>query len=189
MKIHMSAICGMGMGSLAQLLKASGHEVGGSDASCYPPMSTLLKQVGIEIKNGFASEHIAADTDLVIIGNAVRRDNPEVAETMRRELKYLSFPQALEELYLKERTSIVVAGTHGKTTTCSLIAWMLHHAGLSPGFLIGGVLRNFDASSLPGNGKQFVVEGDEYHTAFFDRAPKFLHYRPHVGILTSVDFD
>jgi UDP-N-acetylmuramate: L-alanyl-gamma-D-glutamyl-meso-diaminopimelate ligase len=189
MKIHMSAICGMGMGSLAQLLKAGGHEVSGSDASCYPPMSTLLAQVGIEIKNGFAAEHIGADTDLVIIGNAVRRDNPEVAETMRRGLKYLSFPQALEELYLKERTSIVVAGTHGKTTTCSLIAWILHHAGLSPGFLIGGILRNFDASSLPGNGKHFVVEGDEYHTAFFDRAPKFLHYRPSVGILTSVDFD
>lgn len=189
MKIHMSAICGMGMGSLAQLLKASGHEVGGSDASCYPPMSTLLTQVGIEIKNGFAPEHIGADTDLVIIGNAVRRDNPEVAETMRRGLKYFSFPQALEEMYIKGRTSVVVAGTHGKTTTCSLIAWILHHAGLSPGFLIGGVLRNFGASSALGNGKHFVVEGDEYHTAFFDRAPKFLHYRPRIGILTSVDFD
>lgn len=189
MKIHMSAICGMGMGSLAQLLKASGHEVSGSDASCYPPMSTLLAQVGIKIKNGFAPEHIDADTDLVIIGNAARSDNPEVVETLRRGLKYLSFPQALEELYLTERTSVVVAGTHGKTTTSSLIAWILHDAGLSPGFLIGGVLRNFDASSALGRGKQFVVEGDEYHTAFFDRAPKFLHYRPRVGVLTSVDFD
>ncbi len=189
MKIHMCAICGMGMGSLAQLLRESGHEVSGSDASCYPPMSNLLKRIGIEIKNGFKPEHIDPDIELVIIGNAVRSDNPEVAETMRRGLRYLSFPQALAEMYLAERTSIVVAGTHGKTTTSSLIAWTLHHAGLSPGFLIGGVLRNFDSSSARGKGQYFITEGDEYHTAFFDRAPKFLHYRPQVGILTSVDFD
>jgi len=189
MKIHMSAICGMGMGSLAQLLRASGHEVSGSDASCYPPMSTLLERIGIEIKNGFTPEHISEDTELVIIGNAVRSDNPEVEETLRRGVRYLSFPQALEEMYLAERTSVVVAGTHGKTTTCALIAWILHHAGLSPGFLIGGVLRNFDSSSARGSGQYFVVEGDEYHAAFFDRAPKFLHYRPHIGILTGIDFD
>ena len=189
MKIHLCAICGMGMGSLAQLLRESGHEVSGSDASCYPPMSTLLERIGIEIKNGFTPEHISADTELVIIGNAVRSDNPEIVETLRRGLRHLSFPQALAEMYLAERTSVVVAGTHGKTTTCSLIAWTLHHAGLSPGFLIGGVLRNLDSSSARGRGQYFIVEGDEYHTAFFDRAPKFLHYRPHVGILTSVDFD
>lgn len=189
MNIHMSAICGMGMGSLAQLLKASGHRVSGSDASVYPPMSTLLAQIGIEIRDGFKPEHIPADTELVIIGNAVRRENPEVEETFRRGLNYYSFPQALEELYLKERVSVVVAGTHGKTTTCALIAWLLHHAGLDPGFLIGGILRNFDSSSSLGGGKHFIVEGDEYHTAFFDRAPKFLHYRPSIGILTSVDFD
>lgn len=189
MKIHLCAICGMGMGSLAQLLKASGHRVSGSDAGIYPPMSALLARLGIEIKAGFNPAHIPADTDLVIIGNAVRSDNPEVQETIRRGTRYLSFPAALEEMYLVERTSVVVAGTHGKTTTSSLIAWLLHHAGLAPGFLIGGVLRNFDSSSVLGAGPHFVVEGDEYHTAFFDRAPKFLHYRPTVGVLTSVDFD
>ncbi|MCX6353590.1 MAG: Mur ligase family protein [Candidatus Aureabacteria bacterium] len=189
MKIHMSAICGMGMGSLAQLLRESGHRVSGSDSGMYPPMSTLLERLGIEMKDGFNPEHIPSDTELVIIGNAVRRENPEVEETFRRGLSYYSFPQALEEMYLKERMSIVVAGTHGKTTTCSLITWILHHAGLDPGFLIGGVLQNFDSSSARGSGRHFVVEGDEYHSAFFDREPKFLHYRPSIGILTSVDFD
>jgi UDP-N-acetylmuramate: L-alanyl-gamma-D-glutamyl-meso-diaminopimelate ligase len=189
MNIHMTAICGMGMGSLAQLLTAGGHRVSGSDANPYPPMSTLLERIGIEVREGFAPEHISSDTELVIIGNAARSDNPEVLETFRRGLRYLSFPQALEEMYLKQRMNVVVAGTHGKTTTCALVAWILHHAGLEPGFLIGGVLRNFDASSAPGSGPHFVVEGDEYHAAFFDRAPKFMHYRPHVGVLTSVDFD
>ncbi|MCX6358152.1 MAG: Mur ligase family protein, partial [Candidatus Aureabacteria bacterium] len=141
------------------------------------------------IAQGFSPDHIPPDTDLVVIGNAVRKDNPEVAEVARRNLRYLSFPAALEEMYLKDRTNVVVAGTHGKTTTCSLVTWILHHAGLSPGFLVGGILRNFDASSGEGKGPYFVVEGDEYHTAFFDRVPKFLHYRPAIGILTSVDFD
>lgn len=177
------------MGSLAQLLKASGHRVGGSDAGIYPPMSTLLARIGIEIRAGFSPAHIPPDTELVIIGNAVRSDNPEVLETQRRGIRYLSFPAALEEMYLAGRTSVVVAGTHGKTTTSSLIAWILHHAGLAPGFLIGGVMRNFGSSSALGSGPPFVVEGDEYHAAFFDRAPKFLHYIPAVGVLTSVDFD
>ncbi|MEI6633399.1 MAG: UDP-N-acetylmuramate--L-alanine ligase [Chlamydiota bacterium] len=189
MNVHLCAICGMGMGSFAQLLRAGGHRVSGSDASYYPPMSSLLARMEIEIKTGFSPAHIPPDTDLVIIGNAVRADNPEVEETLRRGLRYLSFPGALEEMYLAHRTSVVVAGTHGKTTTSSLIALLLHHAGLEPGFLIGGVLRNFDSSSALGAGPHFVVEGDEYHTAFFDRAPKFLHYRPTIGVLTSVDFD
>jgi UDP-N-acetylmuramate: L-alanyl-gamma-D-glutamyl-meso-diaminopimelate ligase len=189
MKIHMSAICGMGMGSLAQLLKAGGHEVTGSDLHYYPPMSTLLERLGITIKSGFSAENIAEGTDLVIIGNAVRRDNPEVRETLRRKLRYCSFPQALEEIYLQDKISVVVAGTHGKTTTCTIIAWILEHAGRHPGFLIGGIARNFDASSRLGRGVEFVVEGDEYDTAYFDKGPKFLHYRPHLGVLTSIDFE
>jgi UDP-N-acetylmuramate: L-alanyl-gamma-D-glutamyl-meso-diaminopimelate ligase len=189
MNIHLCAICGMGMGSLAQLLRESGHRVGGSDAGPYPPMSDLLARLGVEIKTGFSPAHIPPDTELVIVGNAVRADNPEVQETIRRGLRYLSFPAALEEMYLSRRTNVVVAGTHGKTTTSSLIAWILTRAGLEPGFLIGGVLRNFDSSSASGRGPHFVVEGDEYHTAFFDRNPKFLHYRPSIGVLTSVDFD
>ena len=189
MKIHLCAICGMGMGSLAQLLKESGHRVSGSDAGPYPPMSDLLARLGIEVHIGFSPAHIPPDTELVIIGNAVRSDNAEVEETLRRGLRRLSFPAALEEMYLSRRTNVVVAGTHGKTTTSSLIAWVLHHAGRAPGFLIGGVLRNFGSSSALGRGPHFVVEGDEYHTAFFDRAPKFLHYRPTVGVLTCVDFD
>ncbi len=189
MKIHMSAICGMGMGSLAQLLKASGHEVTGSDKSYYPPMSTLLEGLGIEIKTGFNPDNISPDTDLVIVGNAVKKENPEAIETLRRGLKYYSFPKALDEMYLKDKTSIVVAGTHGKTTTCTLIAWILETAGLDPSFLIGGILRDLGSSSKLGSGRQFVVEGDEYDTAFFDKGPKFLHYRPHIGILTSIEFE
>ncbi|MDD5556005.1 MAG: UDP-N-acetylmuramate--L-alanine ligase [bacterium] len=189
MNIHMTAVCGMGMGSLAGLLRATGHRVSGSDANCYPPMSTQLERLGIAVMGGFCPSHIPPDTDLVIVGNAVRSDNPEVLETARRGIRSVSFPQALAEMFLAGRTSVVVAGTHGKTTTCALIAWILHHAGLAPGFLIGGVLCNFDASSAPGGGPHFVVEGDEYHAAPFDRRPKFMHYRPRIGVLTSVDFD
>lgn len=189
MKIHMSAICGMGMGSLARLLRASGHEVSGSDSGVYPPMSTQLESCGIAIKAGYRAENIEEGTDLVVIGNAVKRNNPEVAETIRRGIRYLSFPRALEDMYIGDKTSVVVAGTHGKTTTSSLVAWILHHAGLDPGFLIGGILRNFDASSRLGEGPHFVVEGDEYDTAFFDKGPKFLHYRPRIGVLTSIEFD
>ena len=189
MKIHISAICGMGMGSLARLLHSRGHEVGGSDAGIYPPMSTHLERLGITIKSGFNADHIPGDTDLVIIGNAIKRDNPEALETLRRGLKYLSFPQALEEMFLEGKESVVVTGTHGKTTTCSLIAWILESAGLDPSFLIGGIVRNFDASSKLGGGPHFVVEGDEYDTAFFDKGPKFLHYRPRVGVLTSIEFE
>jgi UDP-N-acetylmuramate: L-alanyl-gamma-D-glutamyl-meso-diaminopimelate ligase len=179
----------MGMGSLAQLLKRSGHRVSGSDNNFYPPMSDTLKDLGIDIKQGFAAGNIPADTDLVILGNAVKKSNPEAQETMSRGIRYYSFPQALEELYLKDKRPIVVAGTHGKTTTSMLTAWILAHAGLDPGFLVGGISLNFNASSNLGGGDFFVVEGDEYDTAFFDKGPKFLHYRPNIGVLTSVDFD
>ncbi|MBI3611023.1 MAG: UDP-N-acetylmuramate:L-alanyl-gamma-D-glutamyl-meso-diaminopimelate ligase [Nitrospirae bacterium] len=187
--IHLIAICGTGMAALAGMLKAAGYRVTGSDANVYPPMSTMLERQGISYRVGFRPENIEPDTDLVVIGNAVSKTNPEVLAVLERGLPYRSFPQALAEFFLDGRVPIVVAGTHGKTTTAALAAWVLDCAGLSPGFLIGGWVKNFDANSRPGTGRYFVVEGDEYDTAFFDKGPKFLHYRPHAAILTSIEFD
>jgi UDP-N-acetylmuramate: L-alanyl-gamma-D-glutamyl-meso-diaminopimelate ligase len=187
--IHLIAICGTGMAALARMLKAAGYRVTGSDANVYPPMSTLLEREGIPYRIGFRPENIEPDTDLVVIGNAVSRTNPEVQSVLDRGIPYRSFPQALAEFFLTNRTPIVIAGTHGKTTTSALMAWVLESAGLDPGFLIGGWVINFGANSRPGTGRYFVVEGDEYDTAFFDKGPKFLHYRPHAAILTSIEFD
>ncbi len=187
--IHLIAICGTGMAALARMLKAAGYRVTGSDANVYPPMSTMLERQGIPCRIGFRPENIEPDTDLVVIGNAVSKTNPEVLAVLDRGVPYRSFPQALAEFFLKDRVPIVVAGTHGKTTTSALAAWVLDCAGLDPGFLIGGWVKNFDANSRPGSGRYFVVEGDEYDTAFFDKGPKFLHYRPHAAILTSIEFD
>ncbi|HTN43278.1 MAG TPA: UDP-N-acetylmuramate:L-alanyl-gamma-D-glutamyl-meso-diaminopimelate ligase [Nitrospiria bacterium] len=187
--IHLIAICGTGMAALARMLKAAGYRVTGSDANVYPPMSTLLEREGIPCRVGFRPENIEPDTNLVIIGNAVSKTNPEVQSVLDRGVPYRSFPQALAEFFLTDRTPIVIAGTHGKTTTAALMAWVLESAGLDPGFLIGGWVINFGANSRPGTGRYFVVEGDEYDTAFFDKGPKFLHYRPHAAILTSIEFD
>ena len=189
MKIHMVAICGTGMGSLAGILKAAGHEVRGSDKAFYPPMSDALKRWGIPTVEGFDPAHIASDTDLVIVGNACRKDNPEAVEAEARGLKVMSFPQTLSELFIQGKRSIMVAGTHGKTTTASLIAYMLIEAGRDPSFLVGGVSLNFDKSFRLGTGEDFVVEGDEYDSAYFDKRPKFVHYRPEVVVLTSLEFD
>ncbi len=188
-RIHMIAICGTGMAALAGLLKKSGHHISGSDKAVYPPMSTLLEAEGIVCKSGFKAEHIAPDTDRVIIGNAVSRDNTEVIETLRRGLPYLSMAAALEQFFLTDKQSLVVAGTHGKTTTSSLLASVLSSAAYDPGFLIGGWIKNFDSNHRVGKGPYFVVEGDEYDTAFFDKGPKFLHYRPKHAILTGIEFD
>jgi UDP-N-acetylmuramate: L-alanyl-gamma-D-glutamyl-meso-diaminopimelate ligase len=177
------------MAALARMLKAAGYRVTGSDANVYPPMSTLLEREGIPCRVGFRPENIEPDTNLVIIGNAVSKTNPEVQSVLDRGVPYRSFPQALAEFFLTDRTPIVIAGTHGKTTTAALMAWVLESAGLDPGFLIGGWVINFGANSRPGTGRYFVVEGDEYDTAFFDKGPKFLHYRPHAAILTSIEFD
>jgi UDP-N-acetylmuramate: L-alanyl-gamma-D-glutamyl-meso-diaminopimelate ligase len=177
------------MAALARMLKTAGYRVTGSDANVYPPMSTLLEREGISYRIGFRPENIEPDTDLVVIGNAVSRTNPEVQSVLDRGIPYRSFPQALAEFFLTNRTPIVIAGTHGKTTTSALMAWVLESAGLDPGFLIGGWVINFGANSRPGTGRYFVVEGDEYDTAFFDKGPKFLHYRPHAAILTSIEFD
>jgi len=177
------------MAALAGMLKTAGYRVTGSDANVYPPMSTILEQQGISYRVGFRPENIEPDTDLVVIGNAVSKTNPEVQSVLTRGIPYRSFPQALAEFFLEDRIPIVVAGTHGKTTTSALMAWVLDCAGLAPGFLIGGWVKNFDANSRLGSGRYFIVEGDEYDTAFFDKGPKFLHYRPHAAILTGIEFD
>ncbi len=185
----MIAISGVGMAALAGLLKEAGHQVAGSDTAIFPPMSALLEKAGIVCKNGFHPNHIDPSTDCVIIGNAVSRDNPEVAETVARSLPYYSLPQALRLFFLEGHLPLVVAGTHGKTTTASLLSFVLTAGGLDPSVMVGGVMKNFDANYRLGIGNYFVVEGDEYNSAFFDKGPKFLHYQPHHAILTSVEQD
>lgn len=187
--IHLLAICGVGMASLAGLLQARGYRVTGSDQNVYPPMSTYLASVGIEVLPGFCQEHLVPRPDLVIVGNAISRSNPEAQALLDQEIPYISFPQALGEFLIGSRSSLVIAGTHGKTTTSALAAWVLTSAGLDPGFFVGGLPLNFDSGWRAGSGPFVVIEGDEYDTAFFDKGPKFLHYRPQSVILTSVEFD
>jgi UDP-N-acetylmuramate: L-alanyl-gamma-D-glutamyl-meso-diaminopimelate ligase len=187
--IHLIAICGVGMASLAGLLQARGYRVTGSDENVYPPMSTYLAQIGIQVMPGFREEHVTPRPDLVVIGNAVTRSNVEAQAVLNSGTPYISFPAALGEFLIGARKSLVVAGTHGKTTTTALCAWAFHRAGLEPGFFIGGVPIDFGSGWSPGKGDCVVLEGDEYDTAFFDKGPKFLHYRPQRLILTSVEFD
>jgi len=188
--IHLIAVCGTAMGTLAGMLKAKGFQVTGSDENVYPPMSDMLAAWGIPILPGFKAEHLLNPRpDLVIVGNAVSKTNPEVQALLDSGIPYLSLPQALAEFFLKDKTPIVVAGTHGKTTTTSLAAWLLNEAGEDPSFLVGGIPQNFGASFRLGKGSFFVIEGDEYDTAFFDKGPKFLHYRPFHAIVTGVEFD
>jgi UDP-N-acetylmuramate: L-alanyl-gamma-D-glutamyl-meso-diaminopimelate ligase len=188
-RIHLIGICGTGMGSLAGLLREAGYEVQGSDQAVYPPMSTMLAERGIEVLDGYHPDHLSNAPDLVVVGNVATRTNPEAVAAVERGLPCLSMPQAIASLFLEGRHPIVVTGTHGKTTTAALMAWVLHSAGRRPSFLVGGVLRNFDRSYGLGAGEDFVIEGDEYETAYFDKGPKFMHYRPRTGILTSVEFD
>ncbi|MBI3593836.1 MAG: UDP-N-acetylmuramate:L-alanyl-gamma-D-glutamyl-meso-diaminopimelate ligase [Nitrospirae bacterium] len=185
----MIAICGTGMGSLAGMLKASGYQITGSDEHIYPPMSSVLQDQGIECRKGFSDKNIDSNVELVIIGNAVSKNNPEVQAVLARNIPYLSFPQALSQFFLSDKTPVVISGTHGKTTTSSLAAWVLETGGLNPGFMIGGFVKNFNRNYQLGKGPYFVVEGDEYDSAFFDKGPKFLHYRPYYGVLTSIEFD
>ncbi|MBI2082527.1 MAG: UDP-N-acetylmuramate:L-alanyl-gamma-D-glutamyl-meso-diaminopimelate ligase [Deltaproteobacteria bacterium] len=188
-RIHLTAICGMGMGSLAGLLKGKGFEVTGSDQQVYPPMSTQLEQLGISIQQGFDPRHLEPRPDLVIVGNAVSKTNPEVEALLQMKIPYLSMPEALDRFFLKGHRSIVIAGTHGKTTTSALVAWLLKQTGRAPGFLVGGVLKNTGQSYEIGKSNYFVVEGDEYDSAFFDKGPKFLHYHPDLLILNPIEFD
>jgi UDP-N-acetylmuramate: L-alanyl-gamma-D-glutamyl-meso-diaminopimelate ligase len=187
--VHLIAVCGVGMASLAGLLKSRGYRVTGSDQNVYPPMSTYLAEIGIDVLSGYRAEHLVARPDLVVIGNAISRGNPEAEAVMQQNLSYISFPQALGEFLIGPRRSLVIAGTHGKTTTSALAAWVLTAAGLNPGFFVGGVPLNFGSGWRVGAGGHVVLEGDEYDTAFFDKGPKFLHYRPTDVILTSVEFD
>ncbi|MBW2252233.1 MAG: UDP-N-acetylmuramate:L-alanyl-gamma-D-glutamyl-meso-diaminopimelate ligase, partial [Deltaproteobacteria bacterium] len=188
-KIHLIAVCGTGMGALASMLKDMGFEVTGSDRKIYPPMSSFLAQKGIKIADGFDEKNISSDTDLVVVGNAVSKDNIEVIETDKMGLYFCSMPQALNRFIAAEKKPIIITGTHGKTTTSSILAWILYKARLDPTFMIGGLLKNFDSNYRLGNGLHIIIEGDEYDTAFFDKGPKFLHYDPYIAVLTSVEFD
>jgi UDP-N-acetylmuramate: L-alanyl-gamma-D-glutamyl-meso-diaminopimelate ligase len=189
MKLHLIGIAGTGMGSLAGLLRAAGHDVRGSDEHLYPPMSTQLAEQGIPVMEGFRPENLDWAPDRVVVGNVCRRDHVEVLAAQERRIPLTSFPALLSDLFLESRRSVVIAGTHGKTTTSSLMAHVLTVAGRDPSFLIGGVPLNFRQSWRLGHGEEVVVEGDEYDTAFFDKKSKFLHYRPQTVILTSVEFD
>ena len=177
------------MASLAGMLQARGHHVAGSDENVYPPMSTMLESLGIQVLKGFKAEHITAEIDCVIVGNAIPRGNPEVEETLKWKILYRSQAETVKEEFIRGRHSLVVTGTHGKTTTTSIGAWVIDQCGLNPGFLIGGVAQNFGTSFRVTNSDYFVIEGDEYDTAYFDKGPKFMHYLPEIGIVNNIEFD
>ncbi len=189
MRVHILGICGTFMGGIAALAREAGHEVTGSDANVYPPMSTQLEALGIHLTEGWDPAQLEPAPDVVIVGNALSRGNPAVEAMLDRGLRYTSGPAWLAEHVLGERWVLAVAGTHGKTTTSGMLTWILEYAGLSPGFLIGGVPGNFTESARLGKAPFFVVEADEYDTAFFDKRAKFVHYRPRTAILNNLEFD
>jgi UDP-N-acetylmuramate: L-alanyl-gamma-D-glutamyl-meso-diaminopimelate ligase len=190
MNIYLLGIAGTGMGSFAGLLRAAGHQVSGSDENVYPPMSDKLAEWRIKTYSPYAAANLeAAKPDLAVVGNVIRAENPEAKALRRKGIPHMSFPETLEELFLTTRHPVVVAGTHGKTTTTSLLAQVLHHAGYDPSLLVGGVPLNFNEGFRLGKGEHFVIEGDEYDTAYFDKGPKFLHYRPRTAIVTGAEFD
>ena len=189
MKLHILGIAGTFMGGVAALARELGHAVEGSDANIYPPMSTQLEQLGIALQQGYAAGNIGADCDEIIVGNALSRGNPAVEHVLDAGLKYTSGAQWLSERVLPGRDTLAVAGTHGKTTTTTILAYLLQAAGREPGFLIGGVAEDFGVSARVGTGRAFVVEADEYDTAFFDKRSKFVHYRPRTAVLNNLEFD
>jgi UDP-N-acetylmuramate: L-alanyl-gamma-D-glutamyl-meso-diaminopimelate ligase len=176
------------MASLAGMLQARGHLVTGSDENVYPPMSTMLESIGIQIMKGYEASHVGSP-DCVVVGNAIPRGNPEVEATLNRRLIYRSLPEVLKEEFIRGHRSLVIAGTHGKTTTTSLAAWVIDQAGLNPSFLVGGVVQNFDASFRVTDSDYFIIEGDEYDTAYFDKGPKFMHYLPEIAVVNNIEFD
>src|ERR1700728_2173293 len=187
--IHLIGICGTAIASLAGMLKQRGFHVTGSDAAAYPPMSEFLRELDIPVAQPFAAKNLEPRPDLVVVGNAMSRGNVELEQLLDQRIDFCSLPQLLHLEFLRGREVLVVAGTHGKTTTTSMLAWIFHAAGMQPSFLIGGIAENFGSSFQLGAGSHFIVEGDEYDTAFFDKGPKFLHYFPDSVILTSIEFD
>ncbi len=187
--IHLIGVCGTAMASLAGMLKQRGFQVTGSDAAAYPPMSDFLRDLAIPVAQPFDAKNLSPQPDLVVVGNAISRGNVELEHILDQRIPFCSLPQLLHDEFLRGKDVLVVAGTHGKTTTTSMLSWIFQSAGLDPSFLIGGIAENFGSSFHLGSGKHFILEGDEYDTAFFDKGPKFLHYFPDSVILTSVEFD
>jgi UDP-N-acetylmuramate: L-alanyl-gamma-D-glutamyl-meso-diaminopimelate ligase len=186
---HFLGICGTAMGAVAAALRERGFTVTGSDENVYPPMSTFLEQRGIALKAGYRAENIPDNVDVVVIGNVIKRGNPEVEATLNRKLFYLSLPEVLKNYFLRGRHNLVVTGTHGKTTTTALLTWVLETAGYEPSYLIGGIPKNFEQGARLNDSKYFVLEGDEYDTAFFDKRSKFIHYLPELVVINNIEFD
>jgi UDP-N-acetylmuramate: L-alanyl-gamma-D-glutamyl-meso-diaminopimelate ligase len=189
MHYHLIGICGTAMASLAGMLQARGHHVTGSDLNVYPPMSTMLEQLGINVSPGYKREHLTPAPDCVIVGNAIPRGNAEVEEALKRKLLYRSQAEVVKEEFIRGRHSLAVAGTHGKTTTTSIAAWVMDQGELNPSFLIGGVAQNFGSSFRVTDSDYFIIEADEYDTAYFDKGPKFMHYLPELAIVNNIEFD
>jgi UDP-N-acetylmuramate: L-alanyl-gamma-D-glutamyl-meso-diaminopimelate ligase len=189
MHYHLIGICGTAMASLAGMLQARGHQVSGSDQNVYPPMSTQLESLGIEIIKGYRPENLDVNADRYIVGNAISRGNAELEELLNRKLPYYSQAETVKREFIRGRHSLVVAGTHGKTTTTSIATWVAEVGGLDPSFLVGGVVQNFGASFRVTGSDYFIIEGDEYDTAYFDKKPKFMHYLPEIAIVNNIEFD
>ena len=188
-RVHLIGVCGTAMATLAAMLRSRGFDVRGSDQNVYPPMSDFLRQQGIVTLEGYRREHITAEIDLVVIGNAISRGNVELEEVLNRKIRYCSLPEAVRDHFLWGARSVVIAGTHGKTTTTSLAGWLLTHGGADPSVFVGGIAENFESSYRIGGGREFVIEGDEYDSAFFDKTAKFLKYLPDIAVVNNIEFD
>jgi UDP-N-acetylmuramate: L-alanyl-gamma-D-glutamyl-meso-diaminopimelate ligase len=188
-RIHLIGVCGTAMATLAALLKSRGYDVRGSDQNVYPPMSDFLIQQGITLLHGYSAAHISAELDLVVVGNAISRGNLELEEVLDRKIRYCSLPEAVRDHFLWASRAIVITGTHGKTTTTSIAGWLLAHGGADPSVFIGGIAENFESSYRIGGGRDFVIEGDEYDSAFFDKTAKFLKYLPDIAVVNNIEFD
>src|SRR6202030_3406971 len=186
---HFLGICGTAMGAVAAALSERGFKITGSDENVYPPMSTFLEGKGVPIKCGYRPENIPPDVDVVVVGNAMTRGNPEVEAVLNRKLFYLSLPEVLKNYFLRGKHNLVVTGTHGKTTTTSLLTWVMEKGGRKPGYLIGGIPKNLGQGARLNDSKYFVIEGDEYDSAFFDKRSKFIHYLPELVIVNNIEFD